>query len=105
MTDILCQWVNIGSNSLLKGSNRRSSKRFRSWNSEALCVVADLRKAKEGTVEVPLIVKILPIGLTATVEPQIVSVKIGKKAKKIVCGRATIPDNQIVDGITVSDIS
>ncbi len=44
-------------------------------------VVADLRKAKEGTVEVPLIVEDLPAGLTATVEPQKVSVKIGKKAK------------------------
>ena len=33
-------------------------------------VVADLRKAKEGTVEVPLIVEDLPAGLTATVEPQ-----------------------------------
>ena len=68
-------------------------------------VVADLRKAKEGTVEVPLIVEDLPAGLTATVEPQKVSVKIGKKAKKSFAVRATIPDNQIVDGITVSDIS
>lgn len=33
-------------------------------------VVADLRKVKEGTVEVPLIVEDLPAGLTATVEPQ-----------------------------------
>ena len=68
-------------------------------------VVADLRKAKEGTVEVPLIVEDLPAGLTATVEPQKVSVKIGKKAKKSFAVRATIPDNQIVDGITVSDIT
>ena len=63
------------------------------------------RKSKEGTVEVPLIVEDLPAGLTATVEPQKVSVKIGKKAKKSFAVRATIPDNQIVDGITVSDIS
>ena len=68
-------------------------------------MVADLRKAKEGTVEVPLIVEDLPSGLTATVEPQKVSVKIGKKAKKSFAVRATIPDNQIVDGITVSDIT
>ena len=32
-------------------------------------VERDLRKAKEGTVEVPLIVEDLPAGLTATVEP------------------------------------
>ena len=68
-------------------------------------VVADLRKAKEGTVEVPLIVEDLPAGLTATVEPQKVSVKIGKKAKKSFAVRATIPNNQIVNGITVSDIT
>ena len=68
-------------------------------------VVADLRKVKEGTVEVPLIVEDLPAGLTATVEPQKVSVKIGKKAKKTFAVRASIPENQIVNGITVTDIS
>ena len=65
-------------------------------------VVADFRKAKEGTVEVPWIVEDLPVGLTATVEPQKISVNIGKKAKKSFAVRATIPDNQIVDGIIVS---
>ena len=89
----------------LKGSNRVALASEMQPGTRKFRVVADLRKAKEGTVEVPLIVEDLPAGLTATVEPQKVSVKIGKKAKKSFAVRATIPDNQIVDGITVSDIS
>ena len=89
----------------LKGSNRVALASEMQPGTRKFRVVADLRKAKEGTVEVPLIVEDLPAGLTATVEPQKVSVKIGKKAKKSFAVRATIPDNQIVDGITVTDIS
>jgi len=89
----------------LKGSNRVALASEMQPGTRKFRVVADLRKAKEGTVEVPLIVEDLPAGLTATVEPQKVSVKIGKKAKKTFAVRATIPDNQIVDGITVSDIT
>ena len=87
----------------LKGSNRVALASEMQPGTRKFRVVADLRKVKEGTVEVPLIVEDLPAGLTATVEPQKVSVKIGKKAKKSFAVRATIPDNQIVDGIT--DIS
>ena len=49
--------------------------------------------------------RVVPAGLTATVEPQKVSVKIGKKAKKSFSVRATIPHNQIVEGVMVTDIS
>ena len=69
-------------------------------------MVADLRKAKaEGTVEVPLIVEDLPAGLTATVESSESFCKNREESEKSFAVRATIPDNQIVDGITVSDIS
>ena len=70
-------------------------------NADSVTVLAE----RTAVAEVPLIIEDLPAGLTATVEPQKVSVKIGKKAKKSFAVRATIPDNQIVDGITVTDIS
>ena len=89
----------------LKGSNRVALASEMQPGTRKFRVVADLRKVKEGTVEVPLIVEDLPAGLTATVEPQKVSVKIGKKAKKTFAVRASIPENQIVNGITVTDIS
>ena len=65
-------------------------------------VVADLRKVKEGTVEVPLIVEDLPAGLTATVEPQKVSVKIREESEKSICCQSLDSRNQIVNGITVT---
>ena len=89
----------------LKGSNRVALASEMQPSTRKFRVVADLRKEKEGTIEVPLVVKDLPAGLTATVEPQKVSVKIGKKAKKSFSVRATIPHNQIVEGVTVTDIS
>ena len=79
----------------LKGSNRVALASEMQPGTRKFRVVADLRKAKEGTVEVPLIVEDLPAGLTATVEPQKVSVKIGKKAKKSFAVRATIPVSDI----------
>ena len=81
----------------LKGSNRVALATEMQPGTRKFRVVADLRKVKEGTVEVPLIVEDLPAGLTATVEPQKVSVKIGKKAKKTFAVRASIPENQIVN--------
>ena len=75
----------------LKGSNRVALANEMQPGTRKFRVVADLRKAKEGTVEVPLIVEDLPAGLTATVEPQKVSVKIGKKSEKIVCGQGYDP--------------
>ena len=77
----------------LKGSNRVALASEMQPSTRKFRVVADLRKEKEGTIEVPLVVKDLP------------AVKIGKKAKKSFSVRATIPHNQIVEGVTVTDIS
>ena len=89
----------------LTGSNRvnlasemqKSTRKFR--------VVADLSKATEGTVEIPLKVENLPSGLTATVTPQKISVKIGKKASKKVEVRYLITDSQVAENVSISGVT
>ena len=54
-------------------------------------VVADLRKAKEGTVEVPLIVEDLPAGLTANRRASESFCKNREESEKIVCGQGYDP--------------
>ena len=76
---------------------QESTRKFR--------VVADLSKATEGTVEIPLKVENLPSGLTATVTPQKISVKIGKKASKKVEVRYLITDSQVAENVTISGVT
>ena len=67
-------------------------------------MVADLRKAKEGTVEVPLIVEDPSGWFDRNRRASESFCKNREESEKSFAVRATIPDNQIVDGITVSDI-
>ena len=76
----------------LTGSNRVNLASEMQESTRKFRVVADLSKATEGTVEIPLKVENLPSGLTATVTPQKISVKIGKKASKKVEVRYLITD-------------
>ena len=66
----------------LTGSNRVNLASEMQESTRKFRVVADLSKATEGTVEIPLKVENLPSGLTAAVTPQKISVKIGKKSQQ-----------------------
>ena len=81
----------------LTGSNRVNLASEMQESTRKFRVVADLSKATEGTVEIPLKVENLPSGLTATVTPQKISVKIGKKASKKVEVRYLITDSQVAE--------
>lgn len=88
----------------LTGSNRVNLASEMQESTRKFHVVADLSKASEGTVEVPLKVENLPNGLTAMVNPQKISVKIGKKASKKVEVRYLITDSQVADNVTISSV-
>ncbi|KXT83072.1 CdaR family protein [Streptococcus panodentis] len=89
----------------LTGSNRVSLASETQESTRKFKVVADLSKATEGTVEAQLKVENLPSGLTATVTPQKISVKIGKKASKKVEVRSLIADSQLAENISVSGVT
>ncbi|KXU02559.1 putative secreted protein [Streptococcus constellatus] len=90
---------------VLTGSNRVTLASEMQESTRKFKVVADLTKATEGTREVPLAIKNLPSGLTATVTPAKITVKIGKKASKTFEVKTTISSAQLADGLTVDLVS
>ena len=90
---------------VLTGSNRVTLASEMQESTRKFKVVADLTKATEGTREVPLAIKNLPSGLTATVTPAKITVKVGKKASKTVEVKTTISSAQLADGLMVDRVT
>ena len=88
---------------VLTGSNRVALSSEMQESTRKFHVVADLSNASEGTVEVQLKVENLPSGLSATVNPQKISVKIGKKASKKVPVKYLI--SQVAEDISITNVS
>lgn len=89
----------------LNGSNRVALASEMQSSTRKFKVVADLSNLKEGEHEITLEVKGLPSGLTATIEPQKVTAKIGKRETKKFDVSVTIPDNQIASGWNLSQVT
>ena len=89
----------------LTGSNRVALASEMQENTRNLRVVADLSKAPLGSVDIPLSVENLPNGLSATVTPANVTIKIGKKVSKTVEIRAVVPDNQFEEGLSLDTVT
>lgn len=89
----------------LKGSNRVALASEMQASTRKFKVVADLSNLKEGQHEITLKVEGLPSGLTATIEPQTVTAKIGKKKTKKFDVSVTIPDKQIAPGWNLSHVT
>ena len=68
-------------------------------------IVADLTNIKIGISEVKLSINNLPSGLTATVNPDKITVKVGKRVSKSVSVQTTITESQVAQGIQISNIS
>lgn len=89
----------------LNGSNRVALASEMQSSTRKFKVVADLSNLKEGEHEITLEVEGLPSGLTATIEPQKVTAKIGKRETKKFGVSVTIPDNQIASGWNLSQVT
>ena len=93
----------------LTGSNRVTLASEMQESTRKFSVKADLTQATEGTVEVPLTIENLPIGLTAVATPQKITVKIGKKVtrEKVPVipqiDYSQIDESVIIESVTVSD--
>lgn len=89
----------------LNSSNRIILQKETDETTRSFEVVADLSDAKEGTHTVELQVLNLPTGISATIIPSNISIKIGKRVSKTfpVIGRITA--GQLAKGYSVSDIS
>ena len=89
----------------LTGSNRVTLASEMQESTRKFKIVADLTNVKIGISEVKLSINNLPRGLTATVNPDKITVKVGKRVSKSVSVQTTITESQVAQGIQISNIS
>ncbi|MEW4353476.1 CdaR family protein [Streptococcus pneumoniae] len=90
---------------ILTGSNRLTLASEMQESTRRFKVVADLTGKGEGVIEVPLKIENLPSGLTAMLNPDKISVKIGKKASKVVKVKFSYEPAQVASNMTIDSIS
>ena len=89
----------------LTGSNRVTLASEMQESTRKFKIVADLTNVKIGISAVKLSINNLPSGLTATVNPDKITVKVGKRVSKSVSVQTTITESQVAQGIQISNIS
>ena len=89
----------------LRGSNRVLLQRESDESTRTFQVIADLREHTEGTQTVKLQLAKLPAGISATLEPDAITVKIGKKVSQSFPVEGVIYSNQLASGYSVSKVT
>lgn len=89
----------------LRGSNRVLLQRESDESTRTFQVVADLRELTDGTQTVTLQLANLPPGVSATLAPDAITVKIGKKVSQSLAVEGIIYSNQLASGYSVSKVT
>lgn len=89
----------------LRGSNRVLLQRESDESTRTFQVIADLRELTDGTQTVTLQLANLPPGVSATLAPDAITVKIGKKVSQSFAVKGVIYSNQLVSGYSVSKVT
>ena len=89
----------------LRGSNRVLLQRESDESTRTFQVIADLRELTDGTQTVTLQLANLPPGVSATLAPDAITVKIGKKVSQSLAVEGVIYSNQLASGYSVSKIT
>ena len=89
----------------LEGSNRVLLQRESDESTRTFQVVADLRELTDGTQTVTLQLANLPPGVSATLAPDAITVKIGKKVSQSLAVEGVIYSNQLASGYSVSKVT
>lgn len=89
----------------LRGSNRVLLQRESDESTRTFQVIADLREHTEGTQTVKLQLAKLPAGISATLAPDAITVKIGKKVSQSFAVKGVIYSNQLASGYSVSKVT
>lgn len=82
----------------LRGSNRVLLQRESDEATRTFHVTADLMDLTEGMQTVKLQLSNLPTGVSATLAPDAINIKIGKKVSKAIPVKSQINSNQLADG-------
>ncbi|MDG3132091.1 CdaR family protein [Streptococcus suis] len=86
----------------LRGSNRVLLQRESDEVTRTFHVTADLRNLTEGMHTIKLQLANLPAGVSATMAPDALNIKIGKKMSKFLPVQAQVYTNQLAEGYSVS---
>ena len=89
----------------LRGSNRVLLQRESDESTRTFKVIADLRELTDGTQTVTLQLANLPPGVSATLAPDAITVKIGKKVSQSLAVEGVIYSNQLASGYSVSKVT
>ena len=89
----------------LTGSNRVTLASEMQESTRKFKIVADLTNVKTGISEIKLSINNLPSGLTATANPDKITVKVGKRVSKNLPVQTTITESQVAEGVSISNIS
>lgn len=89
----------------LTGSNRLTLASEMQESTRKFKIVADLTNVKTGISEVKLSINNLPNGLTATVNPDKITVKVGKRVSKTFPVQTTITESQVAQGVSISSVN
>lgn len=89
----------------LIGSNRVVLQKETDEATRTFQVIADLTDLREGTHSVTLQAVNLPTGVNASLNPASFSVKVGKRASRVMAIVGKIPDNQLAEGYIVSKLT
>ena len=89
----------------LRGSNRVLLQRESDESTRTFQVIADLRELTDGTQTVTLQLANLPPGVSATLAPDAITVKIGKKVSQAFAVEGVIYSNQLASGYSVSKVT
>ncbi|HFI0255397.1 TPA: YbbR-like domain-containing protein [Streptococcus suis] len=89
----------------LTGANRLILQKETDEATRTFHISVDLTELGSGTHTVPLQIMDLPTGITASLNPAEITVKIGKKVSKTFPVQGIIYDNQLASGYTVSKIT
>lgn len=89
----------------LRGSNRVLLQRESDESTRTFQVIADLRELTDGTQTVSLQLANLPPGVSATLAPDAITVKIGKKVSQSLAVEGVIYSNQLASGYSVSKVT
>lgn len=89
----------------LTGSNRLLLQQETNESTRNFSVVADITDYDSGEVTTELMVENLPSGVTATLSPVSIAVKIGHKASQTFDLETQVPLEQVAEGLVISDIT
>lgn len=89
----------------LRGSNRVLLQRESAELTRTFQVIANLKKVSAGTQTVKLQLANLPAGVSATLAPDTITVKIGKRVSKAFPVEGRVYSNQLAEGYSLSKVS